>query len=131
MCIWDGTICTKYTDNTSRVSAGGIFVSEVTLTQDDLNNSCIGSRWSSCNKNDYWNAYRKKCEQNRAHLATAAEIKALYAMHNSPLDSSSYYWVAEANSDETDVFGFDPYDEDVYYGFEPNGNDLKAVCVGN
>ena len=103
-----------------------MFVSEVTLTQDDLDESCTGSRSSSCNKNDYWNACRKKCEANGAHLATAAELKVLKAKGTI---SSDYYWAAEADSNYANsAFLFDPNYGNVNNVLVRNIRD-KAVCV--
>ena len=125
-CIWDGTECKKYDDNTSRVSSDTLYTSEVTLTQKDLNESCTGSRYSGCAV-DYWNAYRKKCEANGAHVATVAELKAL---KNKGTISSGYYWAAEAKSSDTDgAYYFSTGDGDVYDGYVAS-NGLKAVCVG-
>ena len=129
-CSWDPTknTCTA-TDSVA--SEGPLFVSEVTLTQDDLDKSCEDSRWSNCYKNDYWNAYRKKCLENGARLATAAELRALYKMDDSPLGRASY-WAAEANSDFLNgAYSFNTLANQVYrYGGVSSSN-VKAVCVGN
>ena len=139
-CNWnpeEGT-CTKYSETTSEnastATAGDLYVSDkLTLTAADAKSAenCETSRNKSRCKSsgDYWNLARRTCEEQGGRLPTAAELKAMYKAEQ--LDSSSYYWAAEAASYGTDRSStFSTYDGNVYGNYITTYNS-KAVCVGN
>ena len=132
MCIWNGTTCDPLENNTSTVNAGPMFVSEpFTISDAEAMAACSSSRDGYCESDggDYQEVARKKCEANGAHLATAAELKAMYK--KGQLDSNSCYWAAEADLfDFHRTYTLDTNSGDLLFD-DVSINDYKAVCVGN
>ena len=138
LCDWDGEKCSVKT--TSTIESMDMYVSEeLALTLDEAKSpeNCEKSRnVTYCLKNgDYWTLARRKCEEQGAHLPSIAELKALYNKQDGTLDSSSTYWAAESNSNNSKMgYILNSSDGGAYstkYNIIISDKMHKAICVGN
>ena len=137
-CVWNGTTCTPYEDNTSKVSANDIFISDIFQTTSaegyaacSDHDSRIVQKYGEdiCNYEiggDHWFAAKKNCEQNGSHLATLAELKALDSV--GALENG-HYWSNENSSFNASI----PYSYHTGSGNIENSSYgmLKFVCVSD